>query len=61
MIELREVSRLFTVGGQEVRAMDRVSMTIEPGEYLSIMAPSGSGKATLLNIIGLRATPASGP
>ena len=60
MIELREVSRLFTVGGQEVHAMDRVSLTIEPGEYLSIMGPSGSGKSTLLNIIGLLDTPTSG-
>jgi putative ABC transport system ATP-binding protein len=60
MIELREVSRIFTVGGQEVRAMDRISLTIEPGEYLSIMGPSGSGKSTLLNTIGLLDTPNSG-
>jgi len=43
MIELREVSRHFNVGGQEVRAMDRVSLVIEPGEYLSSMGPSASG------------------
>ena len=60
MIELREVSRIFTVGGQEVRAMDQVSLTIKPGEYLSVMGPSGSGKSTLLNIIGLLDTPNSG-
>ncbi|WP_319548207.1 ABC transporter ATP-binding protein [Desulfogranum marinum] len=60
MIELREVSRIFNVGGQEVRAMDRISLTIEPGEYLSIMGPSGSGKSTLLNILGLLDTPNSG-
>ena len=60
MIELREVSRLFTVGGQEVRAMDRVSLTIEPGEYLSIMGPSGSGKSTLFNMIGALQKPTSG-
>ena len=60
MIELREVSRIFTVGGQEVRAMDRVSLVIGPGEYLSIMGPSGSGKSTLLNTLGLLDTPNSG-
>jgi putative ABC transport system ATP-binding protein len=60
MIELRDVSRVFTVGGQEVRAMDHVSLNIMPGEYLSIMGPSGSGKSTLLNIIGLLDTPNSG-
>jgi putative ABC transport system ATP-binding protein len=60
MIELREVSRIFTVGGQEVRAMDRISLTIEQGEYLSIMGPSGSGKSTLLNTLGLLDTPDSG-
>jgi len=60
MIELREVSRIFTVGGQEVRAMNRISLTIEPGEYLSIMGPSGSGKSTLLNTLGLLDTPDSG-
>lgn len=60
MIELHEVSRIFQVGGQEVRAMDRISLTIEPGEYLSIMGPSGSGKSTLLNTLGLLDTPDSG-
>ncbi len=60
MIELREVSRIFHVGGQEVWAMDRISLTIAPGEYLSIMGPSGSGKSTLLNTLGLLDTPDSG-
>ncbi len=60
MIELSDICRTFTVGGQEVRAMDHVSLTIGAGEYLSIMGPSGSGKSTLLNIIGLLDTPNSG-
>jgi len=60
MIELHDICRTFAVGGQEVRAMDHVSLTIGAGEYLSIMGPSGSGKSTLLNIIGLLDTPNSG-
>ena len=60
MIELCEVSRIFNVGGQEVRAMDRISLKITPGEYVSIMGPSGSGKSTLLNTLGLLDTPDSG-
>ncbi|MBM9615180.1 ABC transporter ATP-binding protein [Desulfobulbus rhabdoformis] len=60
MIELQHVSRIFHVGGQEVRAMDNISLTITPGEYVSIMGPSGSGKSTLLNTLGLLDTPDSG-
>lgn len=60
MIELQDVSRIFSIGGQEVRAMDHISLTIQSGEYLSIMGPSGSGKSTLLHIIGLLDTPNSG-
>ena len=60
MIKLHDVSRTFSVGGQEVRAMDHVSLDVGRGEYLSIMGPSGSGKSTLLNIIGLLDTPNSG-
>ncbi|MGI6637809.1 MAG: ABC transporter ATP-binding protein [Desulfobulbus sp.] len=60
MIALKQVSRLFSVGGQVVRAMDDVSLSITAGEYVSIMGPSGSGKSTLLNIIGLLDTPSSG-
>ena len=40
--------------------MDRISLTITPGEYVSIMGPSGSGKSTLLNTLGLLDTPDSG-
>jgi len=60
MIEFREVHRHFQVGDQEVRALDGVTLTIETGEYLSIMGPSGSGKSTLLNVIGLLDRPSSG-
>ncbi|MBN1904297.1 MAG: ABC transporter ATP-binding protein [Deltaproteobacteria bacterium] len=53
MIRLNEISRVFTVGEEDVHALDRVTIDIAPGEYLAIMGPSGSGKSTLLNVIGL--------
>jgi putative ABC transport system ATP-binding protein len=60
MIELKAVSRTFTVGDQQVRALDGVDLVVGAGEYLSIMGPSGSGKSTLLNILGLLDRPTSG-
>ncbi|MCD8004043.1 MAG: ABC transporter ATP-binding protein [Oscillospiraceae bacterium] len=52
MIELNDVSKLYLVGEEEVRALDHASMHIYPGEFVSIIGPSGSGKSTLMNIIG---------
>jgi len=60
IILLQHIHRIFTVGDQEVHALDDVSLEIAYGEYLSIMGPSGSGKSTLLNILGLLDTPTSG-
>ena len=60
MIRLDNVSRIFEVGGEPVHALDRVNLTVEKGEYLSIMGPSGSGKSTLLNILGLLDRPDQG-
>jgi len=53
VIQLSGAHRQFKVGGQTVHALDRVDLTIETGEYLSIMGPSGSGKSTLLHVLGL--------
>jgi putative ABC transport system ATP-binding protein len=52
MIELREVSKIYNIGGQEVRALDNASLSIKDGEFVSIIGPSGSGKSTMMNIIG---------
>ena len=60
MIELDEIHRDFQVGDQLVHALDDVNLTIEAGEYVSIMGPSGSGKSTLLNLLGLLDRPTSG-
>ena len=60
MIELAEIHRDFLVGDQVVHALDDVTLTIESGEYISIMGPSGSGKSTLLNLLGLLDRPTSG-
>jgi putative ABC transport system ATP-binding protein len=60
MIDLSDISRIFTMGDQEVRALNHIDLKIGAGEYLSVMGPSGSGKSTLLNIIGLLDRPTTG-
>lgn len=60
MIELAGIERVFRVGGEEVHALRGVDLGIAAGEYLSIMGPSGSGKSSLLNVIGLLDRPDSG-
>ena len=60
MIALRGIERVFTVGGEEVHALRHVDLDIAAGEYLSIMGPSGSGKSSLLNVIGLLDRPNAG-
>lgn len=53
MIELSNIHRDFLVGDQIVHALDDINLSIETGEYVSIMGPSGSGKSTLLNLLGI--------
>jgi putative ABC transport system ATP-binding protein len=52
VIELKGLKRLYTVGGEDVKALDGVDLEIGRGEYLSLVGPSGSGKTTLFNMIG---------
>ncbi len=60
MIELRDVWRTYTLGGEALHALAGVSETIQPGEHVAIMGPSGSGKSTLLNVIGCLDRPSAG-
>jgi putative ABC transport system ATP-binding protein len=60
MIRLVGIERVFRVGGEAVHALRGVDLEIGRGEYLSIMGPSGSGKSSLLNIIGLLDRPSAG-
>ena len=52
MIDLFDISKMYLVGDEEVRALDHATMHIYQGEFVSIIGPSGSGKSTLMNIIG---------
>ena len=52
MIELRDVSKVYQIGDERVRALDHANLHVRPQEFVSIIGPSGSGKSTLMNIIG---------
>ena len=60
LVELRNVSKIYRLGGEEIRALDNVSLDIGLGEFISVIGPSGSGKSTLMHILGCLDTPTSG-
>ncbi|MGE0483561.1 MAG: ABC transporter ATP-binding protein [Gammaproteobacteria bacterium] len=60
MIELRGITRRFVLGDSIVNAVDGIDLDIGPGEYISIMGPSGSGKSSLLNLVALLDRPSNG-
>jgi len=60
LIRLENLSRTYTVGETEVRALKSVSYNIQDGDLMAIMGPSGSGKSTLMNIIGCLDKPTEG-
>ena len=60
LVELRNVSKIYHLGGEEIRALDDVSLDIEGGEFISIIGPSGSGKSTLMHVLGCLDSPTKG-
>ncbi len=60
MIQIKNISKVFQTEEIETKALNEVSITINQGEFVTIMGPSGSGKSTLLNIVGLLDNASSG-
>lgn len=60
IIEFQNVSRVYTTGDHELKALDDVSLNIEQGKFVVILGPSGAGKSTLLNLLGGLDNPTNG-
>jgi putative ABC transport system ATP-binding protein len=60
LVELRNVSKIYRLGEEEIRALDDVTLDIEDSEFISIIGPSGSGKSTLMHILGCLDSPTAG-
>ncbi len=60
LLGLRNVSKIYHTGGEEIRALDDVSLDLQSGEFISIIGPSGSGKSTLMHVLGCLDSPTHG-
>ncbi len=60
LIKTINISKIYEIGQEKIKALDGISFSVEENEYLSIMGPSGSGKSTLMNLLGCLDTPTDG-
>ncbi|MGB9854623.1 MAG: ATP-binding cassette domain-containing protein [Candidatus Bathyarchaeales archaeon] len=60
VLETEKLSKVYKLGGRQIRALSDINLKVEKGEFVSIMGPSGSGKTTLLNILGCLDRPTYG-
>ena len=57
---MKGIDKDYIMGGEPMRVLKKINLSIREGEYLSVLGPSGSGKSTLMNIIGCLDTPTAG-
>ena len=60
IVQFEDVSKIYTSGDHELRALDRVSFSLDAGKFVVILGPSGAGKSTLLNLLGGLDSPSEG-
>ena len=60
IVEFKDVTRVYTAGDHELKALDGVNFTLEEGKFVVILGPSGAGKSTLLNMLGGLDSPTGG-
>ena len=60
IVRFDNVSKIYTSGDHELRALDKVSFTLVTGKFVDILGPSGAGKSTLLNLLGGLDSPSEG-
>ena len=60
LIQLKDLSRSYFIGGSEIKALKPINMSVEKGEFLAIFGQSDSGKSTMLNMLGILDKPSSG-
>ena len=60
LVELKNVSRVYTSGDHELRALDGVNLSLDEGKFIVVLGPSGAGKSTLLNLLGGLDSPTEG-
>ncbi len=60
LVEMKDVTRVYTSGDHELKALDGVNLSLQEGKFIVVLGPSGAGKSTLLNLLGGLDSPTSG-